>query len=115
MGKAHPRKVKQAPHSPLLDRLHVDAYVSGRPKALLQFPLDSGSAVVSLAQRQITIHTHMSLYGNSVANTAGTQVMRLRYAGEGTDNACYLAFCFIRQRAFGQFLSTCLEQVVGHL
>ena len=67
---------------PLLDGLHVDGDVSLTAETFPQAVLDSRGAVVSDCERQVSVHAHMGLDGEAVADATRAQVVRLAHVGE---------------------------------
>lgn len=57
----------------------------------------------------------MGLDSNAVADTTGTQVVRLMHIFKRLDNLHYFLFGFSWEGTFGQFTDTRLKQLISYL
>ena len=77
---------------------------------LFQFTLNGGGALVNNVERQVSVHPHVCLNGDAIANAARSQIVRLLHIMERLDDLNDFAFRFFRQRTLRQFAYALFKQ-----
>ena len=69
-------------------------------EALFQFSLNGCCTLMHDIQGQSSVHAHMDLNGDAIADATSAKVVRLLHVVERLDNLLNLLFRLCRQRAF---------------